>query len=148
MRGGDFLFGKSINSLQRTTMSDEKKSTRVPQDLWSPYTEAFDKAVDIVNDKNAPTAKLSEFDPKKLDFYKYFKRATVGKNETPRPGVINQLGRAKWDAWSKLDDITADQAQEQYVKEVLEFLPAGDLKTELEHALKAAEEADAAAKKA
>lgn len=51
----------------------------------------------------------------KLKFYGLFKQATVGKNDTKRPGMLDFVGKAKWDAWTALGEMTAEEAMEQYV---------------------------------
>ncbi|KAK2141673.1 hypothetical protein LSH36_1058g00001 [Paralvinella palmiformis] len=45
----------------------------------------------------------------KLNLYALFKQATVGKVNISRPGMIDFVGRAKWDAWNSLGDITQVQ---------------------------------------
>jgi len=37
-------------------------------------------------------------------------QATVGKVNISRPGMIDFVGRAKWDAWNSLGDITQVRA--------------------------------------
>lgn len=51
----------------------------------------------------------------KLRFYGFFKQATIGKNNTKRPGILDFVGKAKWDAWAGLQDMTAEEAMEQYI---------------------------------
>ena len=46
--------------------------------------------------------------------YALFKQSTVGKVNTKRPGMVDFVGRAKWDAWSGLEDMTLEQAQQAY----------------------------------
>jgi len=53
----------------------------------------------------------------KLKFYGFFKQVTVGKNNTKRPGILDFVGKAKWDAWNALGDMTEEEAMEQYVEE-------------------------------
>ncbi len=36
----------------------------------------------------------------KLDLYALYKQATVGDINTSKPGIFDQKGRAKWDAWN------------------------------------------------
>ena len=40
-----------------------------------------------------------------LVLYYLFFQATVGKCTTSRPGMIDFVGRAKWDSWNKLGDM-------------------------------------------
>lgn len=54
----------------------------------------------------------------KLRLYALYKQATVGDAEGKRPGFTNPIGRAKYDAWAKLEGTTSDQAQADYIAEV------------------------------
>ncbi|PAA82952.1 hypothetical protein BOX15_Mlig018253g5, partial [Macrostomum lignano] len=51
----------------------------------------------------------------KLKIYSLYKQATEGKCTKPKPGFTDFVGRAKWDAWSGLGDMTKDQAMQQYI---------------------------------
>ncbi|EGZ23546.1 putative acyl-CoA binding-like protein [Phytophthora sojae] len=51
----------------------------------------------------------------KLQLYALFKQAQVDPNTTSRPGMLDFVGRAKWDAWSKLGDMTLDEAKLKYI---------------------------------
>ncbi|KAE9087580.1 hypothetical protein PF010_g19671 [Phytophthora fragariae] len=51
----------------------------------------------------------------KLQLYALFKQSQSGPNATPRPGMLDFVGRAKWDAWSKLGAMTQDDAKLQYI---------------------------------
>jgi len=52
----------------------------------------------------------------KLKMYALFKQATSGKVATKRPGMMDFVARAKWDAWNGLGDMTQEEAQQAYVK--------------------------------
>lgn len=52
----------------------------------------------------------------KLKFYGLYKQATEGKVIGSRPGFWDVISRAKWDAWSKLGDMTKDDAMHHYVE--------------------------------
>lgn len=57
-----------------------------------------------------------------LSLYALYKQATVGDVNTPRPGVFDFMGRAKWDAWeTKKGKLTKKQAEEEYVAVVTEL---------------------------
>ena len=51
----------------------------------------------------------------KLRLYALYKQATEGDVSGSRPGMMNPVGRAKYDAWAKLSGTSGDAAQEQYV---------------------------------
>ena len=36
-----------------------------------------------------------------LALYALFKQATVGDNETAKPGLLDMKGKAKWNAWNE-----------------------------------------------
>lgn len=47
-----------------------------------------------------------------LQIYSLFKQGTVGDVNTARPGLLDQKGRAKWDAWEKRKGLSKEQAQQ------------------------------------
>ncbi|CAG7828426.1 unnamed protein product [Allacma fusca] len=47
----------------------------------------------------------------KLKLYGLYKQATVGKNTTKKPGVMDFVGKAKWDAWTAAGDISQVMAK-------------------------------------
>ncbi|KAH0626943.1 hypothetical protein JD844_002250 [Phrynosoma platyrhinos] len=54
----------------------------------------------------------------KLRFYSYYKQATVGQCQIPRPGFWDPIGRYKWDAWNRLGKMTKEEAMAAYVGEM------------------------------
>jgi acyl-CoA-binding protein len=57
-----------------------------------------------------------------LQLYALYKQATVGDANGKRPGMLDLVGRAKYDAWERLKGKTADQAMEQYIAVVQKML--------------------------
>lgn len=53
--------------------------------------------------------------PTLLKIYSLYKQATEGNNEDSKPGMTDIVARAKWDAWKKLEDTSADEAMQQYI---------------------------------
>lgn len=51
----------------------------------------------------------------KLKLYALYKQGTQGDATGSRPGRLNPVARAKFDAWSALAGTAADDAQAQYV---------------------------------
>ncbi|KAG7488674.1 hypothetical protein MATL_G00037480 [Megalops atlanticus] len=51
----------------------------------------------------------------KLKIYALFKQATQGPCNTPKPGMLDFVNKAKWDAWKSLGDVSQDEARQQYV---------------------------------
>ncbi|XP_029310129.1 acyl-CoA-binding domain-containing protein 5A-like isoform X1 [Cottoperca gobio] len=70
-----------------------------------------------------------------LMFYSYYKQATMGPCNIPRPnGFWDTHGKAKWDAWSSLGNITKEEAMKNYVEDIqmiLETIPISDEVSEL-----------------
>jgi len=70
---------------------------------------------------------VSELDQKTLlSFYGLYKQATVGKCNTPKPGIFNLRAKAKWNAWNELNDMTVDVAMTRYVNEMNNVRPGWD----------------------
>nr|XP_023656056.1 enoyl-CoA delta isomerase 2, mitochondrial isoform X1 [Paramormyrops kingsleyae] len=51
----------------------------------------------------------------KLKIYALFKQATQGPCNTPKPGMLDFVNKAKWDAWSSLGSLRPEEARQQYV---------------------------------
>lgn len=51
-----------------------------------------------------------------LRLYSLYKQATVGDVQGKRPGFTNPVGRAKYDAWSKLKGTEKETAMQTYVE--------------------------------
>lgn len=54
----------------------------------------------------------------KLALYAYFKQATVGDNNTAKPGMFDLTGKAKWAAWNDKKGLSADDAMKAYIEQV------------------------------
>lgn len=57
-----------------------------------------------------------------LALYAHFKQASDGDVSGKRPGMLDMVGRAKYDAWAKLKGMSADEAMQKYVAKVNELL--------------------------
>jgi Acyl-CoA-binding protein len=53
-----------------------------------------------------------------LYLYAHYKQATDGDVSGSRPGMLDMVGRAKYDAWGKLKGQTRDEAMKMYVAKV------------------------------
>ena len=53
-----------------------------------------------------------------MKLYSYYKQATQGDVSGDRPGGFDFVGGAKYDAWSKLKGMSADDAMTHYIKQV------------------------------
>ena len=50
-----------------------------------------------------------------LELYALFKQATVGDNNTERPGMFDLKGNAKWDAWTSKNGMSSEEAEKEYI---------------------------------
>lgn len=57
-----------------------------------------------------------------LQLYALFKQGTVGDADGSRPGLTNPIGRAKYDAWKKLQGTAGPDAMQRYIVLVEELL--------------------------
>ncbi|CAK4080550.1 unnamed protein product [Aphanomyces euteiches] len=77
--------------------------------------KTFEEAAAAIKDWN-PTNQPSNDD--KLTIYALYKQATVGDNNTPRPGMFDLTGKAKHDAWTAKKGLSQEDAKAAYVAEV------------------------------
>ncbi|XP_053569881.1 acyl-CoA-binding domain-containing protein 5 [Bombina bombina] len=93
----------------------------------------FEAAVNVI--QSLP--KNGSFQPSNemmLKFYSFYKQATQGPCNAPRPGFWDPVGRYKWDAWSSLGDMSKEDAMIAYVdemKKILETIPMTEKVEEL-----------------
>ncbi|MDA8455555.1 acyl-CoA-binding protein [Acidovorax sp. GBBC 3334] len=82
----------------------------------SDLNAAFEAAV-------AHSKNLSERpdNPTLLKIYALYKQATAGDNAEPKPSFSDFVGRAKWDAWTKLKGTSGDDARQQYIDLIQEL---------------------------
>ncbi|KAK9821431.1 hypothetical protein WJX81_004937 [Elliptochloris bilobata] len=78
----------------------------------------FDKAAQDAKDKIPDKASNDD----KLALYGLFKQASVGDVDTKKPGLFDQKGRAKWEAWEKQKGKDKETAQKDYIALVAELV--------------------------
>ncbi|XP_013185900.1 acyl-CoA-binding domain-containing protein 5 isoform X2 [Amyelois transitella] len=79
--------------------------------------EKFNAAVNVI--RSLP--KSGSYQPSNelmLRFYSYFKQATEGPCDKPKPGFWDVVNRAKWESWNKLGNMTREEAMQAYVDEL------------------------------
>lgn len=59
-----------------------------------------------------------------LQLYALYKQATEGDVAGKRPGMMDMVGRAKYDAWAKLEGTAAEAAMKSYT-DLVKKLKAG-----------------------
>lgn len=83
--------------------------------------EVFESAVSIV--RNLPKeGSIKPSDELKLKLYAFYKQATHGSNDTPKPRFYQIVEVYKWDAWLRLGDMTKDDAMLNYIRELKQIM--------------------------
>lgn len=57
-----------------------------------------------------------------LFLYSHYKQGASGDVSGKRPGMLDMVGRAKYDAWAKLKGVPREQAMQKYVDKVAALL--------------------------
>ena len=57
-----------------------------------------------------------------LRLYSLYKQGSQGDAEGKRPGRLDMVNRAKYDAWAKLDGTSRDSAKQSYIDLVTRLL--------------------------
>uniref|UniRef100_H0YVJ0 Enoyl-CoA delta isomerase 2 n=1 Tax=Taeniopygia guttata TaxID=59729 RepID=H0YVJ0_TAEGU len=71
--------------------------------------------------------KLLKKDPgneTKLKLYALFKQATEGPCKAPKPGMLDFVKKAKWDAWNSLGNLSQDEARQKYAELISSLVSA------------------------
>ncbi|XP_043270735.1 acyl-CoA-binding protein homolog 1-like [Venturia canescens] len=70
----------------------------------------FDEAAKAVkNLTSRPT------DAELLELYALFKQGSIGDNNTPKPGMLDLKGKAKWNAWDGKKGMSKEDAKKAYI---------------------------------
>jgi len=73
----------------------------------------FQKYVDYINDKSNKPVNTTNQD--KLDFYKFYKQATLGDCNTSQPSMFNFIDNEKWKAWNSVSGMSKEEAMQKYI---------------------------------
>ncbi|MFP1683900.1 acyl-CoA-binding protein [Alloalcanivorax sp. C16-1] len=57
-----------------------------------------------------------------LFLYSHYKQGSEGDVSGKRPGMLDMVGRAKYDAWAKLKGMSKDDAMSKYIDKVESLL--------------------------
>ena len=72
--------------------------------------EKFELAIQAIHGlKTKPSERIL------LQLYSFFKQAREGNVSFERPSILNMKGRAKWDAWKKLENMDKQDAMAHYI---------------------------------
>jgi diazepam-binding inhibitor (GABA receptor modulating acyl-CoA-binding protein) len=72
--------------------------------------------------KDVKTLKKAPTNDNMLFLYAHYKQANSGDVKGDRPGMLDMVGRAKYDAWAKLKGVKPDDAMKKYVDKVASLL--------------------------
>lgn len=72
----------------------------------------FDEAVNYIQNAEGDFKPSNDL---KLEFYGLYKQATVGDVSGKRPGMMDFVGRAKYDAWENVKGMSSDEAMQKYI---------------------------------
>lgn len=78
----------------------------------------FDEAVKYIQNAEGEFQPSNEI---KLEFYGLYKQAVSGDIGGKRPGMMDFVNRAKYDAWEKLRGTSPEDAMQQYVDRLNEL---------------------------
>ncbi|XP_037550081.1 acyl-CoA-binding domain-containing protein 5A isoform X2 [Nematolebias whitei] len=109
--------------VESVTVKEEKRLTQM----------RFDASVKVIRSL-PPNGPFQPSNDMMLKFYSYYKQATIGPCDIPRPGFWDAVGKAKWDAWNSLGEMSKEDAMAAYVDEmklILEGMPITDEVEEL-----------------
>ncbi|CAA9993015.1 unnamed protein product [Nesidiocoris tenuis] len=81
----------------------------------------------MVSDFDAAAEKVKTLtkkptDDELLELYALFKQATVGDNETSKPGLLDLKNKYKWESWNKKKGMSKEDAMQAYIKVVDDLL--------------------------
>jgi len=82
-------------------------------------TEQFEQA-----SKDSKTLKEKPSNDDLLFLYSHFKQGSTGDCNTKRPGFTDIIGRAKYDAWKKIEGLSKEDAMQKYINKVEELKSA------------------------
>ncbi|XP_045192757.2 enoyl-CoA delta isomerase 2-like isoform X2 [Mercenaria mercenaria] len=113
-----------LRKFSRTTaiINNHQRSFHLAIKTMGAYDAEFNKAKERLN-----SLKEDPGNEAKLKIYALFKQATVGKCNVPKPGMMDIVGKYKWNAWNDLGDISQDEAQKQYI-ELVDTLAGAETK--------------------
>ncbi|MDI9243979.1 acyl-CoA-binding protein [Marinobacter sp. CHS3-4] len=72
----------------------------------------FDEAVNYIQNAEGDFQPSNEM---KLEFYALYKQATAGDVSGKRPGMMDFVNRAKYDAWADLEGTSSEEAMQKYI---------------------------------
>ncbi|RMF14113.1 MAG: acyl-CoA-binding protein [Gammaproteobacteria bacterium] len=81
----------------------------------SDLKQKFEEAVNLVKTAEGDFKPSNEL---KLELYALYKQATEGDVQGKRPGMMDFVNRAKYDAWAELKGVSSEDAMQRYVNAI------------------------------
>ena len=100
--------------------STNEFTTELP-DINSLEGPELDSAFTLVS--NAASSFTGVSDSLRLGLYGHYKQSIVGDCNTKRPGIFDQVGRAKWDAWNSFKGTSCEAAKRMYIETAIQIAP-------------------------
>ncbi len=97
-------------------METKKEELRMSEELAARFAKAAEEVTQL---SEAPDNLA------KLKLYALYKQASTGDCTGSRPGMLDFVGRAKYDQWKELSGTTQDAAKQMYI-DFVEELKAAD----------------------
>lgn len=72
--------------------------------------------------KLVKTVKIRPTDEELLTLYGLYKQATEGNNKTTKPWVFELEKTSKWNAWSKNENMSKEDAQKKYIDKAYDVI--------------------------
>eukprot|EP00240_Pyramimonas_obovata_P007502 CAMPEP_0118944790 /NCGR_PEP_ID=MMETSP1169-20130426/41022_1 /TAXON_ID=36882 /ORGANISM="Pyramimonas obovata, Strain CCMP722" /LENGTH=148 /DNA_ID=CAMNT_0006890353 /DNA_START=227 /DNA_END=670 /DNA_ORIENTATION=+ len=113
-----YVYVKRTNGRRAQIKKEKVEGGDAVRDPCIDPNKFFEDAVSYVNKhgENLPNQA-------KLQLYALFKQSTVGPCNTSKPSLIDQVGRAKWDAWNGLGIMPQELAKLMYLEVTAELFP-------------------------
>lgn len=94
------------DTMSRTDSDDPDVKERAMSDLQAIFAAAANDATKLPKRPDNDTM---------LQLYALYKQATAGDVSGKRPGFMDMVGQAKYDAWAKLTGTSKEAAMQRYV---------------------------------
>ena len=85
------------------------------EELDAKFTQASENVTKLSKEPDGET---------KLKLYGLYKQSTQGECAGERPGMLDFVKRAKYDAWKACEGRSQDEAKQQYIDYVAELVAA------------------------
>jgi diazepam-binding inhibitor (GABA receptor modulator, acyl-CoA-binding protein) len=95
---------------------EKEEEEEIPEDAMR---DMFDITAQFISE-----SKIAASDELKLQLYGYYKQATVGDCNTVKPGLLDFVGKAKWDAWNRAKGMSTVKAMQNYIAVAVKIDPS------------------------